>query len=52
LHYTHYEYKTTVKFDGTATVTGTISLVDEFDYAGYHFTCGTGVVPWTATRTG
>jgi Calx-beta domain len=50
--YTHYEYRTTVKFDGTATVTGTIQLIDEFDYAGTHFSCNTGVLPWTATKVG
>jgi hypothetical protein len=52
LHYTHYEYKLTAKFDGSTNVTGTIQLVDEFDYQGYHFTCNTGVVNWTASRTG
>jgi hypothetical protein len=50
--YTHYEYRTTVKFDGSATVTGTIQLKDEFDYAGSHFSCDTGVVSWTATKIG
>jgi hypothetical protein len=50
--YTHYDYRTTVKFDGSATVTGTIQLKDEFDYAGSHFSCDTGVVSWTATKIG
>jgi hypothetical protein len=49
--YTHYDYRTTVKFDGSPTVTGTIQLKDEFDY-GSHFSCDTGVVAWTATRVG
>ena len=50
--YTHYEYRTAVVFDGTATVKGTIQLKDEFDYAGSHFSCDTGVVAWTASRVG
>lgn len=50
--YTHYDYRTTVKFDGSPTVTGTIQLKDEFDYAGSHFSCDTGVVSWTATKVG
>jgi hypothetical protein len=49
--YTHYDYRTTVKFDGSPTVTGTIQLKDEFDY-GSHFSCDTGLVAWTATRVG
>ena len=50
--YTHYDYRTTVKFDGSTTVTGTIQLKDEFDLGGSHFSCDTGAVSWTATKVG
>jgi hypothetical protein len=50
--FTHYEYRTTVQFDGTATVKGTIQLKDEFDYSGSHFSCDTGVLAWTAAKVG
>lgn len=50
--WTHYEDRTTVKFDGSTTVTGTLQLKDEFDYAGSHFSCDTGVLAWTATKVG
>lgn len=51
LVWTHYEDRTTVKFDGSTNVTGTIQLKDEFDY-GSHFSCDTGLLSWTATRVG
>jgi hypothetical protein len=50
--WTHYDDRTTVKFDGSTNVSGTIQLKDEFDYGGSHFSCDTGLLSWTATRVG
>ena len=50
--YTHYEYRTTVKFDGSATVKGTIQLRTSSTTTVRTTSCDTGLVPRTAAKVG
>jgi hypothetical protein len=47
---TYSAYKVTARFNG-ASVAGTIRLQDQFTYKGTAFSCDTGDVAWTATKT-
>jgi len=43
-------WKVTSTFNGSS-ASGTLILSDEFNYQGEHFSCSTGTLTWTATRT-